>query len=196
MPLQEQDSVTLAYKMKQAENETAPVEWRFLAALLSTLAGAVWLRTQGSMPVVRGTMPLDLEVPFVYMLSAFPFLGVLTADVFVLLRSPASRKAAFLLAAQVGVIILLSAARLSYRLPISGHILLLTFFVQRSMSRRSHTAYTIETGLGLLALAVLIGIKLVAWRDWVTVGWAMAVAIVLSLSGVGARHILGIAVRE
>lgn len=174
---------------KQIQPDTASAKAHLLAILAFTAAGAIWLWVKGPMPVVQGTVPLDIDVPFAYMLSAFPFLGILTADVLVSLWLRANRGAAVVLAAQLGSITLIAAARLSHRIPISGHILLLTFFVMRSrnMMRRDATRRT-ETWVGLLVLLVLVGIKAVAWHDLVTVGWAVALATMIWLGGVVIRH--------
>lgn len=135
------------------------------------------------MPVVRGTMPLEAKAPFLYMLSAFPFLGILAADILLALREESGKPGALLLMVQAGAIVLLSAIRLQWRIPVSGHVLLLAFFVLRSWSLRDSSLHKREMWIGLIVLMVLTGVKLLAWHDWVTVVWAIGIACVIWLAG-------------
>ncbi|HSJ52950.1 MAG TPA: hypothetical protein VLC52_04315, partial [Anaerolineae bacterium] len=89
-----------------------------------TLAGALWLYAKGPVPVVRGTTPLEEMAPFWYMVSAFPVLGMLVADLVLLLLRYGLDRRSVELAFQLAVLLLISNARLGIRLPISGHPLL------------------------------------------------------------------------
>jgi hypothetical protein len=59
---------------------------RILIITVVTIAGAIWLHISGPMHVIRITTPIDQFAPFWYMLSAFPFLGMLLADLLDLYR--------------------------------------------------------------------------------------------------------------
>ncbi len=158
-----------------------------LCAVSFTIAGVGWLLVKGPTQVIRGTVPLDIEAPFSYMVMAFPFLGILVADALALWKL-ATKWASLVLILQVGCICFLSIVRLTYRLPISGHVLLIAFFILYSLGTRRALVRTIETLVAVVAFCVLLATKLIAWSDWQTPAVALAVAVTLWMSGnIGGR---------
>ena len=67
--------------MSEAKKEWLKTQWTywFIVAAVS-LVGMLWLLHAGPTPVIRITTPLDENAPFWYMISAFPILGMLIAE--------------------------------------------------------------------------------------------------------------------
>lgn len=147
-----------------------------------TLAGWVWLALQDPIPVIRITTPLAETAPFWYMLLAFPILGLLVADLFDLYRSEGISRSTVELALQIALIVLLSSARLSARLPLSGHSLLVSYFVARRFLLPSLPPglSRAELWLGLGVLAAVVYPKLFWWSDPVTLLTGMALGAALA----------------
>jgi hypothetical protein len=148
-----------------------------------TLAGGVWLTVQDPLPVIRITTPLAETSPFWYMLLAFPILGLLVADLFDLYRSEGLSRSTVELGAQITLIVVLSSVRLSARLPLSGHSLLVSYFVARRLllpsSPRGRSR--VELWLGLGVMAAIVYPKLVWWSDPVTLLAGMALGAALAV---------------
>lgn len=148
-----------------------------------TLAGGVWLTVQDPLPVIRITTPLAETSPFWYMLLAFPILGLLVADLVDLYRSEGISRSAVELGIQITLIVLLSSARLSVRLPLSGHSLLVSYFIVRRFLLPSfpRDRSRVELGLGFGALAAIVYPKLAWWSDPVTLLAGMALGAALAV---------------
>jgi hypothetical protein len=104
---------------------------RLVIILLISVIGGVWLVRTGPVPVVRITTPLLETAPFWYRELAFVVLGMLVADLLEELRAGPARAPAWMLAFQMGILIVVSNLRLGVRLPISGR----AAFGMNSMSR-------------------------------------------------------------
>ena len=140
--------------------------WGILVVI--TAAGAAWLLVSGPFPVVRGTVPLHMEVPFFYMLSAFPFLGMLVAELAGIVANRGLRRAMGLMTA-LALLVGLSFFRVAVTLPVSGHLLLIGYFISRRIfqpNRRSRE--TFELFAAGVALLYFVYMKLVSWSDPVT----------------------------
>ncbi len=157
---------------------------RWLIAAATTAVGALYLLWKGPVPVVRVFDTLPIDAPFWYMLSAFPVLGLLLADLLALARARRWRHVAELIC-QIGVMVLLSHSRLELRIPISGHALLFAAFVARrhGMEEPSVPGRWVEAGMGWALLAMVAVIKLAWWRDPTTLAVGMATAAVLTWIG-------------
>ncbi len=153
-----------------------------IGASLVTLLGAGGLWLKGPTPIVTGMTPQDVEVPVAYMVAAFPFFGILLADLWLLMRLR-PRWAAVVLAAQLLVLVVISAARLGLLIPISGHVLLLVFFILWTASQVPNTVRRSEWWLAWVALAVFLGIKLVGWSDWLSPLTGAAVGVLVWWAG-------------
>jgi hypothetical protein len=101
--------------------------------LATTALGAVWLRRREPEPIVRLTTPLPETVPFWYMVTAFPALGMLLADLVHLLAEDGLGKRSLELGGQIGVLTAISSLRLTLRLPVSGHSLLFAYVILRRL---------------------------------------------------------------
>ncbi len=156
--------------------------FRLGIVLACTAAGAAWLAWKGPTPVIRITTPLAEPAPFWYMLSAFPVLGFLVADLLDLYRREGLRRGTVELAFQIALLVALSSLRLGVRLPISGHALLLSYFLfRRRLFGPSATRWhRIEWLIGLGLLAVVAYPKLFWWRDPVTLLTGIALGAVLA----------------
>lgn len=138
-----------------------------IAAILVTLLGTVGLWLKGPTPVVRGMTPQATAVPVAYMVAAFPFFGILLADCWQLIGQR-RRRAAVILAVQLLALAVLSVARLGLLIPISGHVLLVVFFILWTAGQAPNHVRRSEWWLAWIALGVFLGIKLLAWSDWLS----------------------------
>lgn len=139
----------------------------------TTILGAIWLLILGPTPVLRGSTPLAEHVPYWYMLAAFPVLGMLIADLAQLVATEGTGTRSIELALQLAVLILVSAARLLLRLPISGHTLLYSAYFTREL-QYEEVASRLELSLVVVLFVATSYIKLLIWSDPVT--WAVGVA--------------------
>lgn len=149
-----------------------------IGAVLVTLLGMLGLWLKGPTPIVRGMTPQQTAVPVVYMVAAFPFFGILLAD-WGRLVGQRRRRAAVILGVQLLVLAVLSLARLGLLIPISGHVLLVVFFILWTAGQEPNRVRRSEGWLAWVALGVFLGVKLLAWSDWVSplTGAALAVLI-------------------
>ena len=150
---------------------------RILIVGLCTLVGMAWLIHQGPMPVVRITTPLPEPAPFWYMVLAFPVLGFLLADLVDLYRAQGIGPLTLELAFQIALIVSLSSARLGARIPVSGHSLLISYFIFRRLllRRTSRRQSVFELWLAGGALGAVAYPKLAWWSDPVTLIAGIAV---------------------
>lgn len=157
---------------------------RWSIAAVTTLAGAVYLSWKGPVPVVRVFDTLPIEAPLWYMLSAFPVLGLLLADLVTLAQGRRWRSVAEL-CAQVAVLVALSHGRLELRIPVSGHALLFSAFLLRRawLPEPAVPQRRLELGLGAGLLAMVVAVKLLWWRDPVTLAVGVGVAVVMTWIG-------------
>jgi len=155
---------------------------RFSIVLICTLIGAAWLIYQGPVPVIRIMTPLPELAPFWYMLLAFPILGMLLADLLDLYRSQGMAPMTLELAFQIGLIVLLSSARLGARIPVSGHSLLVAYFIFRRALLRSipPRQSSLEVFMAIGALGAIAYPKLVWWNDPVTLFAGIAAGALLA----------------
>jgi hypothetical protein len=137
------------------------------------------------MHVVRITTPIEEFAPFWYMLSAFPFLGMLLADLLDLYRDTGFSKRTIELACTTIVIVVLSNLRLGIRLPISGHSLVVSYLLFRRlfMQQSNNEISRIEILLAIFVLAILTYIKLSWWTDPITLGSGVILALSFALIG-------------
>ncbi len=149
-----------------------------LGAALATLLGALWLAWRGPVPVVRGTEILDMTVPFWYMISVFPFFGILLAESWLQWQSAAGK----VLLGQLLTIVAISILRLTLYIPVSGHLLLISFFLLWTMNDLEQP-YLTEYILGVGVLALLVYTKVFVWQDAMTAVWGVALAFVVWWAG-------------
>lgn len=134
--------------------------------LAVTGVGYAWLAWKGPTPVYRGAEPTSEIVPFWYMLSAFPALGMLVAD-WAELWAGKHRAACLELGAQIGLLVAISALRLDTHFPLSGHMLLLACFLGRRwlLKAPAQSLRLLENLVGVLLLAAVSYMKLGVWSD-------------------------------
>ena len=150
----------------------------------TTIVGAIGLVILGPIPVLQGSTRLSENVPYWYMLAAFPVLGMLIADLVKLLATERRGSRSAALVFQLTVLILVSVFRLSLRLPISGHTLLYSAYFTGE-ARKLKAAQTMAPLENLLATILFLAtsfVKLYVWQDLLTwvVGVLAGIALVLS----------------
>jgi hypothetical protein len=145
-----------------------------------TVAGSLWLHFTGPLPVVKVTTPTDEFVPFWYMVTAFPVLGMLSADIVDSLRTRDYRASAVLAMATCSITAL-SAGRLSLHLPISGHALVIGYVVALRFVRRSGPLALAELLVSAGFLMVIAYPKLVMWGDPITLGVGLGLGVLFAV---------------
>jgi len=134
-----------AYASEDEHREVHRLVLRAVVVVAVTAAGAAWLAAKGPVKVIIGTREIDEFAPTWYMLAAFPVLGMLLADVLdALLACGLFAKRTVVLGASAALLVVVSNLRLGIRLPISGHVLLMTYFLALRARAR---------GLGLAPVA-------------------------------------------
>ena len=156
---------------------------RILIIAAVTIAGGIWLHIKGPIHVIRITTEIEAFAPFWYMISAFPFLGLLIADLLDLYRDNGFSKRTLELACTLVVIVVLSNLRLGIRLPISGHSLVVSYFLFRRffVDRNNNPISRIEILVGIFVLTMLAYIKLSWWTDPITLGFGCIFGFIFAL---------------
>lgn len=145
--------------------------------------GLLWLQITGPVAVLRITTVLKQEAPFWYMISAFPVLGMLVADFLKLIRKKATPDA-IELAVQMVLIVAISNARLGLHLPISGHFLVLSFFMTRRLqNNETRGSHALEFTYCVLTFSALSYVKLIWWTDPVTLSCGAILGLGMALFG-------------
>ncbi|MCX6353754.1 MAG: hypothetical protein NTZ78_02475 [Candidatus Aureabacteria bacterium] len=162
---------------------TQAVHWCIVAVI--TAIGAVWLLHKGPVPVIRITTPLQENSPYWYILSPFPILGMLVAELTGLLATHERKRAAVELGVAIAVLVVVSCFRLSLCIPLSGHSMLFSYFILR---RAFLNGIPIALRKAQLWVAIIMGLillylKLVWWTDPITLtAGAMAGALLFAAS--------------
>lgn len=152
-----------------------------IGAALATLLGMFGLWLKGPTPIIRGMTPQDTAVPVAYMVAAFPFFGILLADWWGLTVQRRWR-ATTILGLRLLLLAVLSVARLGLLIPISGHVLLVVFFILWTAGQGPHRVRRLEWWLAWVALLVFVAIKLLAWADWLSPLTGAVVGLLLYLT--------------
>jgi hypothetical protein len=155
---------------------------RWAIVLITTAFGATWLYHKGPVPIVRVTTPLQEAVPFWYMLSAFPVLGMLAADLAFFFVSYGLERKTVELGFQVGILVLASNLRLVLRLPMSGHSLLFAYFILRRLfiGIPGHSLAKAECVVAMFLYTITSYVKVFWWSDPITVAVGTGIAIGLA----------------
>jgi hypothetical protein len=168
-----------AYASEDEHREVHRLVLRAVVVVAVTAAGAAWLAAKGPVKVIIGTREIDEFAPTWYMLAAFPVLGMLLADVLdALLACGLFAKRTVVLGASAALLVVVSNLRLGIRLPISGHVLLMTYFLAlrararglglAPVARPAVVAVRVEACVVLALFLAVTAIKLLHWRDWQT----------------------------
>lgn len=146
-------------------------------------AGLVWLLFIGRVYVVRGSVQTGTVVPLWYNLAAFPVLGMLVADWVVLLSRHGWGMRTLELGVQIALLTGISAVRVATGIPISGHALLMGYFLTRRMVVGPLSPWWARTEV--FVAAGLLGLtahrKLVVWDDPLTLCTGLGLGCVLAL---------------
>jgi hypothetical protein len=159
---------------------------RWICVPLMTGLGALWLAWRGPVPIMSGTTPLPGFVPEWYMLTAFPILGMLLADCFILAMQPRRHWAALELAIQIALLFALSSLRLKFGIILSGHTLLFAYFIVRRMGvpfpPRAVRRFDLLAAGALLLLTSYV--KVAWWHDLSTLTSGIVIGGLLALVSV------------
>lgn len=152
---------------------------RWTIIVTTSLAGVLWISYKGPVPVVQVSTTLEMMAPYWYMFSAFPILGMLFADLVQLYAINGIDVQVVELGFQIIFLILIANSRLVYQLPISGHALLFTYFILRRMIVKIpiHNQMWFETIFAILLYVLIAYVKVVWWKDLLTLCLGTVVAI-------------------
>ena len=139
---------------------------------------AVLLAWHGPLPTVNVDYSRPHQPSRVYMLLAFPLFGALCAEAALRVHSGRPWR---LLAAQLSALSLLAVARLTTGIPVSGHVMLATFFVLWIQATGLSTVSTTETVLAGLTLAYFLYVKWGLWADYRSSTGGLIVGALLAL---------------
>jgi hypothetical protein len=135
-----------------------------LAIILSSAVGLLlWMR--GPLPVTYADWARPHRPSFSYMILAFPLFGSLCAELFLKWRE--GLPSWWVLAAGIALMCVLAVARLTLRVPVSGHVMLAVFYVIEAC-RWSADIRPMALIFGWLTLLWFFYVKLHVWGDFVT----------------------------
>lgn len=170
---------------ERGHRETHRVLVRALVIVAVTAAGAAWLAAKGPVKVIVGTTEIDEFAPTWYMLAAFPVLGIVLADVLGAALDVGGARGLFakrtvVLGACAALLVAVSNLRLGIRLPVSGHVLLMTYAMvlqsrahllgPRPVARPAVVASLVEYVVVRALFVAVTLIKLLHWHDALTFG--------------------------
>jgi hypothetical protein len=165
----------------------ALVRWGFGFGLM--LASIAAFRLIGPVHAIRGSTKLEELTPLVYLFPIFLAVGMLAGEVVWCILA-GERIGAATLALALLSLVLLSGARFAFLIPLSGHAVVLGFFLLW-YARRMAVGPLIVGGLLLLQAAYY---KLVVWRDPLTLSLGLlagaALAVLHELAPAGARGLM------
>jgi hypothetical protein len=163
---------------------------RFFIISLITFAGALWLYIKGPISVIRGTTALDEMVPFWYMVTAFPVLGMLVADFLTAFRKFGLKGYTVLFFSQILILLIISNIRLSLQIPISGHVFLFVFFIFNRIfaGNLKNNFSKLEFVFTIILLLIITYIKLVWWTDLPTLSVGIVAGFTLAIPTLIFKH--------
>jgi hypothetical protein len=141
------------------------VAWGTGVVLL--LAATVVFSILPPYPAVRGSTPLDVLTPLHYQVGVFLPFGILLVEA---AREWAAAPGVGLLlsyAVQFGVIVCFSLLRLALFIPVSGHCLLLAYYLLRE-GITLRLRYRMRFAAGAVILLHVLYYKTFVWRDPIT----------------------------
>lgn len=143
---------------------------RWSLALIMTFVGYFAYSIVGPFPVYRGSLELDFNAPYWYMVSAFPVLGLFMADVWALWKDHRLGLPTVELAIMLALMTFLSIFRISLKIPLSGHALLFGYFLLRRLiiDQPPVPFRKFEVALGVFLIVALAVTKLFWWNDPIT----------------------------
>lgn len=151
--------------------------------LLTTAIYAASAGLRGAMYVVRGSTPTLLVTSFWYMLAAFPVFGMLLADLAACWGTYRFRFPTLELGGMLGLLVVLSTARLGLAIPLSGHALLFAYVSLRRalVGQPPNRLRWIELAVAAVLYLATTYLKVFCWSDPLTAAVGTAVGLVLAV---------------
>ena len=120
------------------------------------------------------------------MISAFPVLGMLLADLYDNFKVDRFGKQFTELAVQVLLLIVISQVRLTFKIPLSGHILLFSYFIfRRAPIKDGFNKIAYYELLVCIVFLIITGyVKIFWWTDWITLLTAVLMGGLMGLGSV------------
>lgn len=151
----------------------------FICSCILTIVGYYYFAFFGLPEVETFSGTINEKVPLIYMLIIFPFIGILVGDFFYSVFSKNNinfkDKILFL---EMTILFILSFLRMAFFLPISGHSLILTFFILREMVDNKNNN-KIRIVIGVIVSLFTIYYKLFMWKDPITLILGILIGLVI-----------------
>ncbi|MBN2053889.1 hypothetical protein JW905_03130 [bacterium] len=155
------------------------------SAGLSLLSAAIVFYILPQFPAVRGSQPLDVLTPLSYQVLIFIPFGILLAEIVLELLS--ARSAFLHYVAVLAVLCGVSLLRFAFFIPVSGHCLLLGYYLPRqSLTHRGR--HPLRLGLGLVAAVHVLYYKLFIWVDLITPVTGFLLGLLIWIAGESFRR--------
>ena len=149
----------------------------FSFGVLMTLLAGIYFQIQGYPLVNTATETLDVITPPLYMLPVFLPLGILVGEVFCLWRQN-EPKSAIQLFVTISIMGSLSFFRLITTIPISGHAIILTFFLLHEIITNTHK-HLLRIVVGIVIFVITCNYKFLVWSDPLTFLLGIIVGLIL-----------------
>lgn len=140
---------------------------RLVIVMAAMVAGAFWLQILGPMGVFPRWGPFPVPTAYIFQLSAFVCLGLLSADLYSLWQRHGMGRRSIELALMIVLMVLLSSARVWLDAPLSGHSLLFLYFIVRrlTLGAPSEKYARRELALALVLFLPNTYVKIFGWHD-------------------------------
>src|SRR5262245_40427945 len=125
--------------------------FRCSITLVCTLLGAIWLWYTGPIAVIRISTPTPAIAPFWYLVLVFPVLGMLIADLIEVYRSSKLTNPTIILAFHIALLAFISNTRIHARIPISGHSLIISYFITKRL-----LSHKFKTGIAIFEFCLVM----------------------------------------
>jgi hypothetical protein len=140
----------------------------FIFSCILTISGYIYFALFGLPNIETFSGTINEKAPLIYMLLIFPFIGILVGD---FIRSIVSNQnfgfKNKILFFELLILFTISFLRIAFVLPISGHSLILTFFLLMELiDYKSNNKIRIV--IGFIVSFITVYYKLLLWKDPMT----------------------------
>lgn len=143
-------------------------------AAFITLIAFVFFEFQGYPQVITATDTLTITTPTIYMIPIFFPLGMLLGEIISDWIEEREFRKVFVDLGGFFLIIILSGVRMVLKAPLSGHSLILSFFLLHEFITNQRK-YVIRIIIGLMTLLITIFYKIFFWKDPITLILGLAI---------------------
>ena len=136
-------------------------------ACFFTVIGWIYFEIQGYPPVVTANDTLTSVTPVIYMIPIFFLLGILFGEVLWNWYQIKDFKYFIINLTGLAVIVTVSGIRLTFKIPFSGHSLILSYYIMQELIT-NRSKYIFRVMVGFLILLLTSFYKIFLWQDPIT----------------------------